>query len=99
MRQARPHVVLTEISLPDCLGPEFTRRLKRAFSAINVLAFTAQEDSEIFEAVMGEFNFAELLVTQRGLRDGALVAGAKIGSEPIASVLATGPCVSPFRAR
>jgi DNA-binding NarL/FixJ family response regulator len=52
VRDARPHVVVAEMRFPDGTGPELTRRLKKARPAVNVLAFTAQEDPESLEAML-----------------------------------------------
>lgn len=53
----------------------------------------------IYEAVMAEFNFSEVFVSQRGLRDGALMTGPEARSFPFAgresdSAIAVQPAVA-----
>lgn len=52
VEEAQPHVVLAEIRLSDCDGPDFTRRLKKSHPAVSVLAFTALADPENLQAML-----------------------------------------------
>jgi exopolyphosphatase/guanosine-5'-triphosphate,3'-diphosphate pyrophosphatase len=51
----------------------------------------------IYEAVMVEFNFAELLVSQRGRRDGALMTGAKVPNKIPSVSVPHSPLALPVR--
>lgn len=52
VREALPHVVLAEIRLPDCAGPEFARRLKKAHPEVSILALTAHEDRDSLQGML-----------------------------------------------
>lgn len=51
-RQARPDVVLMDISLPGISGIEATRRLKAEFPAIRAIILTVHDDEEFFFAAL-----------------------------------------------
>lgn len=43
-----PHVVIMDITLPDCSGIEITRRIKETHAEIAVVALTIHEDQQYF---------------------------------------------------
>lgn len=51
-RQTHPDVILMDIEMPRCGGLEATRRIKREFPDVKIVALTVLDDDEtIFEAV------------------------------------------------